>query len=668
MPGWEIVDEPKKGGGWEVVEQPKADDWQPTQYGFKVKPAVAFNGKPTVEREDGAQFFGPDQGNTGKPGWFDAKGNRLGDVPRGPVSAMDRLRNVANGGITAKDAVTAIGNAPVLGLPNNGQGYVAPTGRDTGANLAGMVQGAVEMPAGIAQTAAHLVGSNAVDRPIDAMGQYFQQNFNPSTQGRVLGQTIPLVATMGGGAPVEVAGNAGKVRAALEAFRNMNPIAKGAITGATLAPVLTPEYNIQDDYWKRKGTEAAMGGLVGAAIPAVASGVGKLAKGAKVIGNAPSTTELSEELAGRLGGKTPGQALQDAAQAKYNEAWDEFAKAVAPVDEAAGNVQMDYKPVIQKLDEVLGVGQRRSPVPIPKERKEVLEALAANLKEAGGKDAAVDNSFQGAIDTIKWLGAEQRRLAIKHGDTEARAMLGDVRDAILEAMQQSSPELAKQAKNARGVFATRVAPLFDKSEGGNFLTQIRDTPAPGDLLASGNQGSLARMKPDRAAIVAKGSSADPMLYSYLDAAIGQSNGNPTVFKNSLQKAMPAIEAIGDQKTVDAFKGLVTVAESAKYSGWLANMGLAYASPQAGGALAIGGHLKPAYSGPGLIWKLLQNPSTRAILREIGNLAPNSPAIKPLQSSLAAITATKEFSNVRPLRPMPAAASMDPASSVAQNQE
>ena len=54
-------------------------DWQ-----AQVKPIDLGGGKSSVQRSDGGVWFGPDQGNTGKAGWFDGKGNRLGDAPGQP--------------------------------------------------------------------------------------------------------------------------------------------------------------------------------------------------------------------------------------------------------------------------------------------------------------------------------------------------------------------------------------------------------------------------------------------------------------------------------------------------------------------------------------------------------------------------------------------------------
>lgn len=462
--------------------------------------------------------------------------------------------------------------------------------------------------------------------------------------------------------PVSLAGSAMKVRAIVQALRSGKALqlagAGGLLGmgGAAVQPYATP------------GSVEA-GGAAGAVLTPVIPGAVALAQKAGqrigALGGTPAAAEMLDELGAKLGGKSPGEALQDAAHTKYNAAWDEFKKAIAPVDAEAGGVAVNYDGPIQKLNQVLGVGQKRPPMPMPKERQEVLEGLLKNLEEAKKPDGMVDNSFQGAIDTIKWLGSEQRRLSVKHGDTEARAMLGDVRDSIMKAMEDSSPELSQKAQEARKVFATQVAPLFDKSEGGNFLTQIRDTPTPGDLLGSANQGALTRMKPDKAAIIAKGSSADPLLYSYLDAAIKQGDGKPGPFINSLKKAMPAIEAIGDPATVEAFQGLVRVAETSRFSGTLANIGIGAAMPGHGAlgpAATIGATFAGKYSGPALMWRLLQSPSTRKLLSFAAKLPGGSPELQLIARDLSgtltkSLPAARTAANIQPFNPgqLPAAA-------------
>lgn len=91
----------KSGGGLAAFLDggKPADEWESTEYGFKVKPAVTSDtGKPTVQRDDGAVWYGPEQGNTGKPGWFTAQGERAKDAP-GSESLWDQLKGSVKYGV-----------------------------------------------------------------------------------------------------------------------------------------------------------------------------------------------------------------------------------------------------------------------------------------------------------------------------------------------------------------------------------------------------------------------------------------------------------------------------------------------------------------------------------------------------------------------------------------
>jgi hypothetical protein len=175
------------------------------------------------------------------------------------------------------------------------------------------------------------------------------------------------------------------------------------------------------------------------------------------------------------------------------------------------------------------------------------------------------------------------------------------------------------------------------------------------------------MKADKAAIVAKGSSPEPLLYSYLDAANKQANGNPGSFVTSIEKAMPAVQKMADDGTIDpetlkAFQGLSKIARTAKFGGWLANMAVpaaaeAIGGPQAGAAAAtaaIGLHFKPGYSAPGLMWKLLQSPTTRSILSIASKLPEGSPELELIgrdmskrMAAMAAVTSSMTRPGVVP---------------------
>lgn len=640
--GWKVEEEAPSGWkaedtGWKVEGE---SEWKDTPYGFKTRKIEVSNpqtGKPMqVEQRDVdmATYWGKPEGNKGMAGWFSPEGMRQPDTMQpppawatNPIARMKYDVNQAN--VAYLNEATArqqyAQQHPIASL-------VPPF-------LRGATQATIDFPTKVAQLVAHKgFGSNVVDPYANALEQNYQETMGGSLNepqqsfGRLVGST-PLYAEL----PINPL--AGKVREALtkiglgRAAAPVANVATGAASGAVLAPTARPEVGVtsEEDFNRRVAEEAAAGAKFGGGIPAVAEAAAAAAPmisaGAKAL-KAPSPGAYLEELAGRFRG-APGEALKESAIAKYDAAWDKFKQAVAPVDEQAGSIGMDYSPAISKIESLLGVGQKRPPAPLNSETEKSLDTLLERLKVAmdGGvtKDGrGVDNSFAGAIDTIKWLGAEGRRLAEKHGDVKARELLGDVKDSILDAMTQSSPMLSEQARNARNVFAENVVPLFDKKFGGHWLEQIRESPNPADILVKGHQGQLTRVLPQKTAIIAQGSSADPILYSYLDAAIAQSKGNPNAFADSIAKAMPAVEAIADPKTLEAFKGMQKVAQASNIMGRLANVGVGAMAPGMGGAGAVVGALSPArFSGPALVWQAVRTPPTQKLLSYASKLPEGS---------------------------------------------
>src|SRR5512133_715972 len=106
---------------WEDAKaalEPSPSDWQ-----ARVKPIDLGNGKASVQRDDGGVWFGPEQGNKGKAGWFDAQGNRLGDAPGKGASVADRMINAGEAqrqGVMNNPGATllrTVGGQSFIGLP-----------------------------------------------------------------------------------------------------------------------------------------------------------------------------------------------------------------------------------------------------------------------------------------------------------------------------------------------------------------------------------------------------------------------------------------------------------------------------------------------------------------------------------------------------------------------
>ncbi len=104
--------------------------------------------------------------------------------------------------------------------------------------------------------------------------------------------------------------------------------------------------------------------------------------------------------------------------------------------------------------------------------------------------------------------------------------------------------------------------------------------------------------------------------------------------------MPAVEKIADPDTLAAFHGMLNVANTAKWGGAAANVGLAgvpgFHGVGAGAALVAS--FNPRHSGPGLVWKLLQSPNTRSLLSKAGSLPSGSPELEAIAAQLAGVAA------------------------------
>lgn len=220
-------------------------------------PAVV-NGVQTVVRKGFGglpeAWFGPEQGNNGAPGWFNEKGQRVGLKQGVGTMEQERFANPMD----------------VIG------------------------QGATDLPVKVAQIGAHLGGSTALDPYVTQREEQFRQQYGTSPGVSIARGAGSVMATSGIGKlagaalsgmpiPAAITGAGAKIaqaKAAAEAVKGgrlIVPIAETALKGAALAPLYTPEANVQSegDFWSRQGQEAATGAKVGGAFGALATGVFK---------------------------------------------------------------------------------------------------------------------------------------------------------------------------------------------------------------------------------------------------------------------------------------------------------------------------------------------------------------------------------------------------------
>ena len=100
MPNYAVPAPDDAPTGGYAVPAPDDPGGQAGGWQSQVKPTQTYNGKQSVQRSDGAVWYGPEQGNTGQAGWFDAKGNRAGNAP-GQAYSAGIGRTAGNTGLAA---------------------------------------------------------------------------------------------------------------------------------------------------------------------------------------------------------------------------------------------------------------------------------------------------------------------------------------------------------------------------------------------------------------------------------------------------------------------------------------------------------------------------------------------------------------------------------------
>lgn len=194
-------------------------DWQK-----QVKPIDLGNGKTSVQRSDGGVWFGPEQGNTGTPGWFDGKGNRLGAAPGAPPEQPGWF--------------SRLGYGAKLGLHSLGDS-LAQFGVQSVSNTTG---GAIGEPSTV-QAVNQDVAANEAQRnqQASALGA-------PTKIGKFATSTVPIV--VGGMLVAPEAEGAGL-------------LTRAGATGASVAPVT---------YLTTPGTEQERATAAAVSAPAAAGG------------------------------------------------------------------------------------------------------------------------------------------------------------------------------------------------------------------------------------------------------------------------------------------------------------------------------------------------------------------------------------------------------------
>lgn len=190
--------------------EPKSE-WTPTQYGFKVRNAVTPDtGKPTYQREDGALWYGLEQGNTGQAGWFQSSGLRAGSgmetsgagLTGAVVRGLGPFAVGAGLGAAAGSPAGGVGAVPGAAAGAASVGLTKLVGDPLIAGINKVLGTSLEGPSTTMQRSMDWLGITPASTPAERIVQAGSEAVGSGIGGIGLGQTLaksasPTVAGVG---------------------------------------------------------------------------------------------------------------------------------------------------------------------------------------------------------------------------------------------------------------------------------------------------------------------------------------------------------------------------------------------------------------------------------------------------------------------------------------
>jgi len=436
-----FLSKPPSGGGDGDVEafpgkgEPQgtlASTWKESKYGFRIRDAVTPDtGKPTVEREDGALWYGPEQGNTGDPGWFTPKGERTGSNL--DPSLWEQIKEGTRYGIQK-----SILGAQQLGTQANAMGAQLGTVGPI------YIPQRYEIPQEGKEAAAQEATRNAMEAR-----QRFEERSGGGFLPSVVAEVVDPINWVGG-----VAGKA--VSAPLRGASLLSKVGAGALEGALQAlpaAALRPTGE-GESRLANIGTETVFGGLTGGAIGGVAGGVEarQVAKAAAK----EAAGKVAQESGEQIAEKDLGTLLQKASGSGFGgkAARDKLADLAA--------VNPEAKAAAEKLGMDL-------PVDVFTDNPQIREAAGISRAIRGSEPSAVwrqtvAESLDQADEVMKGIDAQ-----FIEGQVSPSEVSSKIKSSLLGTREQIAQEAKSMYENIN-----QSVPKGAPVELGNLKTTLEE--------------------------------------------------------------------------------------------------------------------------------------------------------------------------------------------------
>lgn len=427
--------DPFAGVASAAPSQAAPEDWQK-----QVKPIDLGGGKQSVQRSDGGVWFGPEQGNTGHPGWFDANGNRLGDSPGAPPPHLGFWERVGYGAKAGfKNLADSLAQHGVQSLSNTTEGAI------------GEPQNVQAINQDIGQTIAQR------KQQVQAMGL-------PAKMGQFAIESGPSVAAAAVAPEAEGAGI----------------LTRGLATASAVAPTT---------YMTTPGTPEERAKAAAVSVPATVLGqvvgeklVGPIAKKIMgktynlVSGQTPDVTNIRQDLLSRVSGE-PADVFQSDLESQYAAARARAAQPFNALRQATGDAPVDLPTYGKALDDAIA----REQASRAGGDKGVI-SLLQQLKN-GLENPNADKTFSGTMDLGSRLNAlESDAMSGSSPNRQVAKTIIGLKDALNKDMDAAGSQYGDAYKNAKETWKQEVVPFEDRAQGGKLLQQFMNSPTPDAAL------------------------------------------------------------------------------------------------------------------------------------------------------------------------------------------
>ncbi len=448
-----------------IVPFKPVDGWQPTSYGFKVKPIDLAGGKQSVQREDNAVWFGEAQGNKGKPGWFNAEGERVSDIPLTKVKletgaivpkrsddavyikATDDPRFKGQEGWHYYDKNTGMYAPAPSYNPNEASFLQRNLGIETWKDFGRQIKAGITKPAeGIAQKV--VPEGSEYGKALAESQRYRKALANTGMAGSGFIQDV--AASVPEMAMLSVVPGAAPGATMVERF------AANAVPAAAMSYATAP---------KGEEMSSAVGALAGGAIgEGVHTGVTKLMQKGESLAPEKVVAWFKSKVKGK-----PSDVLQEDLRNAYNSARKEVRDAFEVLKSTSGNNDVPLSNFEYSLENMIKTNKASRGSNDSMERE--LTAIKNKIEQSS------DKSFASTVD----LGTELNEVykkAMESGDGKLMKAITNLKSDLQYDMDLFGKQFGDAYVAAKNKWVEKLKPWEDPREGGRILQSFIKSPTP----------------------------------------------------------------------------------------------------------------------------------------------------------------------------------------------